>query len=212
MASTSPPLDADGIRWLKQTLREQSERAILAMGAEERRGRSAQAQARLAESLEFRAARTVMVYHSDQTEISTHDLVEACLRSGKRVGMPRTEEGRKTLQVLEILDAERDLEVSRFGFKEPLRLLPTIVLGTLDLAVVPGRAFDARGNRLGRGGGYYDRFFTQPQVRARAVALAFDCQIVPSIPYSDHDRPVDMVITETRVIRTPRWRPLTTCP
>jgi 5-formyltetrahydrofolate cyclo-ligase len=192
----------------KQLLRARAEQAILAMDGAERMERSARAQARLAETSEFKAARTVMVYNSDSTEVDTHELVLACLESHKRVGLPRTEKGTRTLQVLEILDVARDLERSRFGFKEPLALLPTIALEALDFIIVPGRAFDPEGYRLGRGGGYYDRFFSQAHVRGRAVGLAFDCQIVPQVPRQNHDRPVDLILTETRVIRTPRWRAL----
>jgi 5-formyltetrahydrofolate cyclo-ligase len=194
----------------KQLLRTQVEQAIQAMDGAERMERSARAQARLAETPEFKAARTVMVYHSDPTEVDTHELVLACLESRKRVGLPRTEKGTRTLQVLEILDVARDLERSRFGFKEPLPLLPTIALSALDFIIVPGRAFDGEGYRLGRGGGYYDRFFVQAGVRGRAVGLAFDCQIVSQVPRQEHDRPVDLIVTESRVIRTPRWRPIQT--
>jgi 5-formyltetrahydrofolate cyclo-ligase len=190
----------------KKDLRARMESAILAMSPAERMERGARAQARLAETPEFKAARSVMIYNSDATEIDTHDLVLASLEAGKRVGLPRTEKGSRVLHVLEILDVRRDLERSRFGFKEPLSMLPTIAPESLQLILVPGRAFDAAGNRLGRGGGYYDRFIAHLD-GPRLVALAFDCQIVESVPHEAHDRPVDMVLTEERVIRTPHWRP-----
>lgn len=185
----------------KQALRTRVEQAVKALAPVERLERSARAQARLLGTPEFQAARTVMVYHSDATEVDTHEIVLTCLRERKRVGLPRTAAGKKTMQVLEILDPARDLEPSRFGFKEPLGFLPSVALDSLDLVVVPGRAFDAHGNRLGRGGGYYDRFFAQPQVRAQAAALAFDCQVVDEVPSQLHDRRVALVVTETRVIR-----------
>jgi 5-formyltetrahydrofolate cyclo-ligase len=191
----------------KQALREQIAGAILSLKPAERMALSARAQALLAETPEFKAARAVMVYQSDATEVDTHELILAALASGKRVGLPRTEKGQRVLQVLEILDVQRDLERSRFGFKEPLRLLPAIPLEALDLVVVPGRAFDAQGYRLGRGGGYYDRFLAHPALRALAVALAFDCQIAPSVPHLAHDRQVNLVVTESRIIRTPHWKP-----
>jgi 5-formyltetrahydrofolate cyclo-ligase len=190
----------------KQELRSRMESTILAMSPAERMERGARAQARLAETPEFRAARSVMIYNSDATEIDTHELVLASLESGKRVGLPRTEKGSRVLQVLEILDVRRDLERSRFGFKEPLSVLPPIAPESLQLILVPGRAFDADGNRLGRGGGYYDRFIARLS-GPRLVALAFDCQVVAGVPHEAHDRPVDMILTEERVIRTPRWRP-----
>lgn len=195
----------------KRELRSAMERAILAMPAAERMERGARAQARLAETLEFKLARSVMIYNSDTTEIDTHELVLASLESGKRVGLPRTDKESHTLQVLEILDVHRDLEPSRFGFKEPRSVLPPIEPALLDLILVPGRAFDPDGNRLGRGGGYYDRFVARLS-GPRLVALAFDCQIVASVPHQAHDRPVDMILTEERVVRTPRWRPLKSLP
>lgn len=190
----------------KRELRARMESAILAMSPAERMERGARAQARLAETPEFKSARTVMIFNSDATEIDTHELVLASLESGKRVGLPRTEKGSRVLQVLEILDVRRDLERSRFGFKEPLSVLPTIAPESLQLILVPGRAFDAEGNRLGRGGGYYDRFIAGLD-GPRLVALAFDCQVVDAVPHEAHDRPVDMVLTEERVIRTPHWKP-----
>jgi 5-formyltetrahydrofolate cyclo-ligase len=190
----------------KRELRARMESAILAMSPAERMERGARAQARLAETPEFKAARSVMIYNSDATEIDTHDLVLASLESGKRVGLPRTEKGSRVLHVLEILDVRRDLERSRFGFKEPLSVLPTISPESLHLILVPGRAFDNAGNRLGRGGGYYDRFIARLN-GPRLVALAFDCQVVTAVPHEAHDRPVDMILTEDRVIRTPHWKP-----
>jgi len=194
------------MRDVKREVRAQMERAILAMSPAERMERGARAQARLAETMEFKAARNLMIYNSDSTEIDTHELVLAGLEDGKRVGLPRTEKGSRVLQVIEILDVRRDLERGRFGFKEPLPMLPTIDPSTLDLILVPGRAFDAEGNRLGRGGGYYDRFVAKLR-GPRLVAMAFDCQIVDAVPHESHDRPVDMILTEERVIRTPRWVP-----
>lgn len=194
----------------KARLRQQATDAILRMSAAERMARSAYAQGRIAESPEFKAARAVMVYQSDPTEMDTHELVLACLESGKRVGLPRTRKGTRELRILEVLDVRRDLAESRFAFKEPLALLPAIAPETLELLIIPGRAFDHEGYRLGRGGGYFDRFLAHPGIRGRLVGLAFDCQILPAVPHLAHDRAVELVVTETRTIRTAHWRPLST--
>jgi 5-formyltetrahydrofolate cyclo-ligase len=76
----------------------------------------------------------------------------------------------------------------------------------LDLVVVPGVAFDPQGNRLGWGAGYYDRLLAQVRADAPIVALAFECQIVPAIPPESHDVPVDVIVTEQRIIRPNRPR------
>lgn len=186
----------------KKALRERVQHLVAELSSAERLERSARAQARLIETPEFKKARTVMVYHSDPSEVSSHDIVLACLAEGKRVSMPRTTRGTRTMQIREILDVRRDLETSRFGtFKEPLGILPTIAHEQIDLIVVPGRVFDEKGQRLGRGAGYYDRFFAKDGVRAVAAALAFDCQIVEEVPIEPHDHPMDLIVTESRVIR-----------
>lgn len=191
------------MRKKKAELRQTVLGALKKLSPAERMEKSARVQAHVVDTPEFRAARAVMVYHSDPTEVETHDLVLAAMREGKRVGLPRTREGARSMQVLEILDVKRDLEPSRFGgFKEPLSALPTIAPEQLDLIIVPGRAFDARGRRLGRGGGYYDRFFAQGGIRAKTMALAFDCQVVDDVPTLEHDRTVDLIVTESRVIRS----------
>lgn len=186
----------------KKALRERVLRLIHAMSMAERMERSARAQARLIETPEFQRARTLLVYHSDRNEVDTHEVVLVCLAEKKRVSLPRTERGTRTLQAREILDVRRDLETSRFGsFKEPLSILPSIALGQIDLVIVPGRVFDAHGHRLGRGAGYYDRFFALKEMRATAAALAFDCQVLEEVPREAHDHPMDLIVTETKLIR-----------
>jgi len=186
----------------KSALRERVLRLIQAMSMAERMERSARAQAWLLETPEFLCARTLLVYHSDRNEVSTHEIVLACLAEKKRVSLPRTERDTYTFQAREIFDVRRDLETSRFGsFKEPMSSLPSIAPSQIDLAIVPGRVFDTHGHRLGRGAGYYDRFLGMQEVRAAAAALAFDCQVLDEVPREAHDHPMDLIVTETRVIR-----------
>ena len=70
----------------------------------------------------------------------------------------------------------------------------------LDLVIVPGRAFSPRGDRLGRGKGYYDRFFQRLRPDCRLAGLAYAAQIVESIPTEQHDRPMDLVVTEEGIL------------
>lgn len=70
----------------------------------------------------------------------------------------------------------------------------------LDLVIVPGRAFSPRGDRLGRGKGYYDRFFPCLRPDCRLAGLAYAAQIVESIPTEQHDRPMDLVVTEEGIV------------
>jgi 5-formyltetrahydrofolate cyclo-ligase len=70
----------------------------------------------------------------------------------------------------------------------------------IDLAIVPGIAFDEKGARLGSGRGYYDRFIPRLAITTRKVALTLEDQIVPQIPVESHDRHVDIIITDRRII------------
>jgi 5-formyltetrahydrofolate cyclo-ligase len=185
----------------KTSLRAAAREAVAALGGAERLARSARAQERLMATPEFRAAHTVLLYHSDADEVGTREIIMTCLEEGRRVALPRTDPRHRRIAVRLVLDVSRDTETSRFGFREPRLSSAEVPVAELDLIVVPGRAFGEGGERLGRGGGYYDRFLARPDLRAVVAGLAFDCQVFPSLPVEGHDRRVELLITESRVLR-----------
>jgi 5-formyltetrahydrofolate cyclo-ligase len=89
------------------------------------------------------------------------------------------------------------MEVDEHGVRMPVggRL---VVPETIDLVVVPALAYDPGGNRLGRGGGYYDRFLGRLRRSATKVGLAFDVQIIDDVPVEERDVQVDMIVTDRR--------------
>lgn len=96
------------------------------------------------------------------------------------------------------LSSLQDLTVARWNLREPAvdqtrRVSPD----EIDLIFVPGIAFTETGKRLGRGGGFYDRLFAQPELTAVKIGLCFDAQLLPELPSESHDRAVDHVITES---------------
>lgn len=184
----------------KKTLRSLVSARLAALGAGERSRRGALAVQRLLDSPLFAAARTVVAYHSADPEVDTSALLARTLTAGKRLGLPRTERAGQAMQFHAVTDLANDLEVRHFKFLEPRAGLPVIPAGEIDLVILPGLAFDARGNRLGRGAGFYDRFLAHPNLKAASVALAFDCQIVDAVPTLPHDCPVGMIFTESRTL------------
>jgi 5-formyltetrahydrofolate cyclo-ligase len=90
----------------------------------------------------------------------------------------------------------------RFGMLEPAADLPVVDPAALDVALVPGVAFDQHGGRLGFGGGYYDRFL--PATPALRVGIAFDQCVADELPCGEHDQWMDWVATPSKMIKCER--------
>ncbi len=88
-----------------------------------------------------------------------------------------------------------------YGFDEPSRTSPSVVLDDIDVVLVPGRAFDRSGNRLGRGAGYYDNLISRLPRGVILVGITVDATIVEEIPTASHDKRVDWLATESGVHR-----------
>ena len=170
-------------------------------------------------------ARVVMAYYSLPDEVNTHQLLDDLVAEGKTVLLPKVLDA--TTMELRLYTGPHDLAPGPFGILEPSGsqyspssflfppssfLLPSSSnTSSIDVALIPGVAFDALGHRLGRGRGYYDRFLrtmgtvpsvsseandrgTVPSVRPCLLGLCFDFQIVPSVPVDPTDIPVNQVI------------------
>ncbi len=148
-------------------------------------------------------SRVIMTYVSVGSEVATRDLVPKLFQLEKIVLVPYCLGSELQLFQLEALD---ELEPGTLGIPEPpprLRSAPQRQgqPETIDVALVPGLAFDLQGNRLGQGKGYYDRFLRTMRPDAFKLGLAFECQLVPAVPHTHHDTPVDAVLTEKTLYR-----------
>jgi 5-formyltetrahydrofolate cyclo-ligase len=99
------------------------------------------------------------------------------------------------------VDALQSLKLSRWDLREPAAGGKAITPEQIDLVLVPGLAFTSTGERLGRGGGYYDRFLSQPKLCAVQVGICFEAQLLPELPLDPHDQRVQHVVTECGVRR-----------
>jgi 5-formyltetrahydrofolate cyclo-ligase len=149
----------------------------------------------------FREARTVLFYMDTGSEVATEGMIRKTLEFEKVVALPWVDEREERIVPLKIDDLDRDVRVGYRKIREPIaQQCKEIPIGNIELAIIPGIAFDERGGRIGHGTGFYDRFIPDLDVTTRKVALAFECQIVPQIPMEPHDRYIDIIITEERVI------------
>ncbi len=150
---------------------------------------------------EYRRARILFCYLDADNEVETGEIIRTALEKKKLVAVPLVEEQSGTLRAVPIRDLDRDLSPGFRGIREPVdRKSPGLDPRDIDLAIVPGTAFDRAGNRLGRGGGYYDRFLPRLRRTACRLGVAFECQMAEVIVPQPHDQAMDMIITEERVI------------
>ncbi|HSK47656.1 MAG TPA: 5-formyltetrahydrofolate cyclo-ligase [Coriobacteriia bacterium] len=147
---------------------------------------------------ELAGARVVMAYAATAEEIDPALAIESLHARGVVVAMPRVEaEG---VLGVHLVGWGEDLEPGPLGIRQPAAHTPRVPLDTIDAVVVPGVAFDEAGYRLGYGGGYYDRLLPRLRDDCVRIGLAYDEQVVASLPAEDHDERVNAVVTPTRVI------------
>ena len=144
---------------------------------------------------EFKSRKNVMFYVSFKSEVDTHLMAREALRD-KNVSIPKLVG--KNIEPSLINDFDNLLESRNFGMLEPIELIK-VNYKNIDLIIVPGVVFDLRGHRIGSGLGYYDKFLKKIP-KAFKIGLAFDFQVVENIPNEVHDIPVDMIVTEKRII------------
>lgn len=186
-----------------------------ALAADERRRRDAAIQAHLLAMPEFARARTVLLYVAVRGEAETRDVIARALGDGKRVVLPRVVRWQGAVPpgpapvygsggrglALHLYSGPADLVPGPMGLLEPRPDAPWVTPGEVDLAVVPGVAFDRTGARLGQGGGFYDRFLPCLPPGVPRVGYAYAFQVVDAVPAGPGDQRVDAVVTDEGIIR-----------
>lgn len=142
----------------------------------------------------WREARTVLLTWSLPDELAATRLIEAALADGKRVALPGYDAGSGGYVARRIEHPGSDLAAGKYGVREPRPECPDVPFAELDLLLVPGVAFDPAGNRLGRGGGFYDRMLALTTA-AVSCGVGFDEQIVSGVPVEPHDVKLHYVLT-----------------
>jgi len=148
---------------------------------------------------EFKEAKTILFYVSYDNEVDTHEMIRESLGMKKHVVVPKTDMNNRTI-ICSSLTRWDDLLSGAYNILEPRReCVNEVSPESIDLMIIPGVAFDCQGNRIGHGMGYYDRLL-QKKIITHCVGLAFELQIVESIPSEKHDVKVEKIVTEERII------------
>lgn len=144
----------------------------------------------------FQKAKTILFYCSFKGEVDTFPMMEKAIGLRKRVAVPFIKKETKQIVAM-LIESTKELVPGPYGIPSPrYDAAKALDPSDLDLALVPGVAFDQANNRLGRGAGYYDRFLCELPSAVPIVGLAYDFQLVSMIPgLEPHDRPVTFVVS-----------------
>lgn len=151
---------------------------------------------------EYQSAKQPLVYVSVRTEVRTIPLIRKRLELNLPIVVPYCQ---GDLLRLFCLSDESQLARGAFGILEPqiqLRQDASLhaSIDDIDLAIVPGVAFDKKGKRIGYGKGYFDRLLADAKTGLTKVGLAFDCQLFDQLPTDKHDIAMDYVVTESQIV------------
>lgn len=176
----------------KNELREQMRALRRNMTSEEVTEKSRKIQKHLFDFNEYKNAQTVLLYLSAFKEPSTAEIISDALNQKKRVAVPISDTSNFTL-TLSYISGFDDLQKGAYGISEPKKIIKADI-SDIDLAIIPGLAFDKNGNRMGFGKGYYDRLLKD--LSAHKISLCYSFQLLDKIPAKAHDVPMNTIITE----------------
>jgi 5-formyltetrahydrofolate cyclo-ligase len=183
----------------KAQLRQELQKILAGIEAEQRKEKSRRACRKLIATPEFQNASTVMMYLSLPHELDTSDAILTAWQMGKTVVVPKISWQQRHMIPVQINSLETGFSEEVLGLRNPTTGAP-VAFEDIHLVVTPGLGFDRKGNRLGRGGSYYDRFFTNKELKAMKCGFAFAEQVKETVPVTEHDVPVDMLVTDEEVL------------
>lgn len=149
----------------------------------------------------FMEAKVVLLYLAKLSEVETLDIIKRSLEGGKVVVLPvfNRESSKTTLYKVE--NSPEDLIDGPDGclVPDPGRC-KTVPINHIDIAIVPGQAFDEKGGRIGIGDKFYDKFVQKLPITTRKVAIAFEEQVIAQVPTDSRNKHIDIIVTDTRTI------------
>ncbi|MBL8765298.1 MAG: 5-formyltetrahydrofolate cyclo-ligase [Phycisphaerae bacterium] len=145
-------------------------------------------------------AGVLMAYAAMPGETDPRAACAWALASGVRLGIPRVSWESGLMEAAAVGDLDRDLVTGPQGLLEPVASAPIIDAAEIDLVIVPGLAFDRSGGRLGRGGGYFDRFLSRPGFRGRTIGFCSRAQVVEHVPREPTDVVLSFIATPDGLI------------
>jgi len=174
---------------------------ISALSKSEINEKTSAIESRLFEFANFLESKIALLYINGNLEVQTAGIIQKCHSYNKIVVLPAFDPHSFKMKLMKVDPSGQELIPGPRGVLEPDASSCKIVpMDRIDIAIIPGIAFDEKGGRIGSGDGYYDRLIPHLPVTTRKVALALDYQIIPQVPIDSHDKHVDIIITDKRII------------
>jgi len=183
----------------KARLRRELKNCMLSITSQLRNEKSRKACQNLISTPQFQNASTVMMFLSLPDEVDTSESILHAWQLGKTVAVPKVSWRHKHMIPVQINSLETGISTESSGLKNPTSGIP-VAFEEIDLVVTPGLGFDRKGNRLGRGGSYYDRFFANEELKALRCGFGFAEQLIEKVPTEEHDESVDMLVTDEKIL------------
>lgn len=185
---------------MKRRLRVEMKERLAGMSPRTRADKSYAACRKLTELPEFVDADVLMMYLPIPQEVDPAEIALHAWQAQKTVVAPKVNWDQHHMLAVRIQSLSDDIVTGKFGVPEPAEG-PVWPVEDIDLIIVPALAYDRGGARLGRGGGFYDRLLSEPGARAITCGLGFSEQLIDKLPADKHDQPVDILVTDTEVLR-----------
>jgi 5-formyltetrahydrofolate cyclo-ligase len=188
----------------KKELRKKMKAVLKAVTPEQYLAEGEAAAEKLCESADWKAHKRTLLYVSMAGEFETTPLLRRAFAEGKEVYVPRTEGGSK-MRFYRIAGPDGPWSIGAYDIREPLDCTEKTLFRPEDgpaLIITPALAFDRAGNRMGRGAGFYDRFFaTLPKTGFFLCGLSLTVQVIDGVPMDKFDRPVNALCTAKEYLR-----------
>ena len=163
--------------------------------------KQAQVEQNLFEFANFREAQLSLFYIEKSREIPTENIIRTSLSVKKGIVIPSFTDSKHAISLYRIYDYDKDLIKGPQGIRTPdPESCKKVTLDQIDIAVIPGLAFDEKGGRVGVGSNYYNRLIAKLPETTRKISIAFEEQVVDSVPMESRKYNLDIIITDKRVI------------
>ena len=189
------------IQIAKSQIREEIAQKFATLSANEIAEKTKAIENRLFDFANFLESKITLLYVNNKHEVLTANILKRAYIYNKIVVLPVYNTENFEMELKKVDNLEKDLNPGPRDILQPDESRCKVVpIDKIDIAIIPAVALDEKGGRIGSGKGYYDRLIPRLAITTRKVALAFEAQIIPQVPIESHDKHVDIIITENRVI------------